>query len=65
MIQMILEHRTFLFSLLLIVVGLMFIPAVRKAGFSGWWVVLAVVPGINLIAPWLFALVRWPNHPRR
>ncbi len=31
-----------------------------KAGFSGWWSLLAVVPIVNLICLWVFAFVRWP-----
>lgn len=40
--------------------NLVFIPAVRRAGFSGWWVVLSIVPMVGLILLWVFAYVRWP-----
>jgi uncharacterized membrane protein YhaH (DUF805 family) len=31
-----------------------------KAGFSGWWSLLAVIPIVNVICLWLFAFIRWP-----
>ena len=33
----------------------------RRAGFSRWWLVLAFLPVINVIALWIFAYVRWPS----
>ncbi|MCM2400816.1 hypothetical protein NBH20_06585 [Rhizobium sp. S153] len=35
----------------------------RKAGFSGWWVLLIFVPLANLIGLWVFATAQWPNAP--
>lgn len=32
----------------------------RKAGFSPWWAILYVIPLINLVVIWVFALTRWP-----
>jgi hypothetical protein len=32
----------------------------QRAGFSPWWSLLALVPGVNVIALWLFAFGRWP-----
>lgn len=37
---------------------------VRRAGFSGLWVILAIVPIVNLVALWVFAFVRWPALAR-
>ena len=34
----------------------------RKAGFSQWWALLALVPFVNWLALWAFALVRWPTE---
>ncbi|HYF60222.1 MAG TPA: hypothetical protein VEA81_14830 [Burkholderiaceae bacterium] len=37
-----------------------------RAGYSPWWVLLVLVPVVNLIALWVFAFVRWPaidRHP--
>lgn len=35
----------------------------RKAGWSGWWCLLFVVPVVNLIFLWVFAFGNWPNEP--
>lgn len=32
----------------------------RRAGLSRWWVILALIPWVNLAALWVFAFVRWP-----
>lgn len=32
----------------------------RRAGFSSWWCVVAVVPIFGLIGLWVFAFVSWP-----
>lgn len=49
----------------LILISLIFIPPyvkiIRKAGFSGWWVLLLFVPVVNLIGLWVFAYSEWPN----
>jgi hypothetical protein len=34
---------------------------VSKAGFSGAWALLALIPLVNIIMLWVFAFVRWPN----
>lgn len=33
----------------------------NKAGFSRWWVLLVLVPIVNLAAIWVFAFVDWPR----
>jgi hypothetical protein len=37
----------------------------RRAGFSGWWAILSVIPLVNYIALWVFAVSRWPATERR
>lgn len=32
----------------------------RRTGFSRWWAVLIIVPGVNVVLLWLFAYARWP-----
>lgn len=32
----------------------------NKAGYSGAWSILTLVPGVNLLVLWVFALVEWP-----
>jgi hypothetical protein len=33
----------------------------KKAGYSGWWCLLLLVPLINVLACWFFAASRWPK----
>lgn len=43
---------------------LMFVPywvIVTKAGFSGWWCLLMLVPVVGVIAPWILL---FQNGPR-
>jgi hypothetical protein len=32
-----------------------------KAGYSGWWCLIGLVPLVNLIMLWVFAFAWWPN----
>ncbi|HSM41453.1 MAG TPA: hypothetical protein VK862_11940 [Afifellaceae bacterium] len=34
---------------------------VSRAGFSGAWSLLALIPLVNVIMLWVFAFARWPN----
>ena len=38
----------------------LFALVVRKAGYSGWWVLLGFVPIVGLVMLWVFAFARWP-----
>lgn len=50
-----------LFLLLLVIVSLKFtFRIVQKAGFSKWYAVFCLVPGVNLIAIWIFSFIEWP-----
>jgi len=47
----------------LVVVFLLLFPVakiLRKAGYSGWWVLLWFVPIGNIVALWIFAFADWP-----
>ena len=33
----------------------------RRAGFSRWWCVLALLPILGLVGLWVLAFVRWPK----
>jgi hypothetical protein len=35
---------------------------ISKAGYSGFWSLLSVVPVINLIMLWVFAFSAWPRE---
>ncbi|MFN7644157.1 MAG: hypothetical protein ACK5PW_13935 [Burkholderiales bacterium] len=50
-----------LLGLVLLTVPIVMIARVlRRAGYSPWWVLLVLVPLVNLIALWVFAYARWP-----
>jgi hypothetical protein len=36
----------------------------RKAGYSGWWILISLVPILNIIMFWVFAFARWPIEER-
>lgn len=38
---------------------------IRRAGFSGWWVLIGFVPVVNIAMIWVFALGRWPREGSR
>jgi hypothetical protein len=50
--------------LAIILVGVPVANVLHRAGRSRWWTVLAFVPGLNLIALWVFAFTRWPSLPK-
>jgi uncharacterized membrane protein YhaH (DUF805 family) len=37
-----------------------YVRVLHRTGFSGWWVLLLLVPGPNFIMVWIFAFVKWP-----
>ena len=54
----------FFFVLLLVFVAFLlflYVVVVRKAGYSGWWALLMLVPLINLVMIWVFAFAAWPR----
>jgi hypothetical protein len=46
--------------LALIVIGVPVSNILHRAGRSRWWLLIAIIPLINLIGLWLFAFTRWP-----
>jgi uncharacterized membrane protein YhaH (DUF805 family) len=36
---------------------------VQRAGYSGWWILIVLVPGANLLALWYFGFGLWPALP--
>jgi uncharacterized membrane protein YhaH (DUF805 family) len=60
------EFSVFHWLLVLIYLAVVLIPTakiLKKAGFSGWWALLAVVPLANLIGLWVFAITPWKVAP--
>jgi uncharacterized membrane protein YhaH (DUF805 family) len=51
---------------LLMLVVIIWLPVriLNKAGYSGWWVLLALIPVVNIVALWLFAFADWPRLRR-
>jgi uncharacterized membrane protein YhaH (DUF805 family) len=35
---------------------------ISKAGYSGAWALISLIPFINIIALWIFAFAKWPNE---
>ncbi len=42
-----------------------FSRAVARAGFSPWWVLLGIVPLLNIVMLWVFAYAKWPKVPEQ
>lgn len=36
---------------------------ISKAGYSGAWALVSLIPFVNIIALWIFAFAKWPNEP--
>lgn len=36
------------------------VKIIQKAGYSGWWFLITLVPIANLIVYWMFAFGNWP-----
>ena len=55
-------------SLTLLVSLLFVIPPVvrivRKAGYSGWWALVALVAPLFVVGLWVFAFADWPSLSR-
>ncbi len=49
-----------LFIAMLVVSVVALVRIAQRAGFSGWWVLILVVPVANLLAFWYFACGEWP-----
>jgi hypothetical protein len=37
------------------------IRILKRAGYSEWWSLLALLPVVNLLGLWWFAYARWPK----
>ena len=45
---------------LLIIMIVAYVSIIRQAGYSGWWVLVGLVPVVNLIMLFVFAFSTWP-----
>jgi hypothetical protein len=37
-----------------------YVRIIRRTGHSGWWILTAIIPVLNLAMLWAFAFTRWP-----
>lgn len=44
--------------------GLPIARIVERTGRSRWWFVVFLIPGVNIVAVWTLAFVRWPAVDR-
>ena len=64
------DHTTFytMFVPVLVVVVIFVIPVaqiIHKAGYSRLWLLIWLVPIVNIVMLWVFAFSRWPNQGGR
>ncbi len=50
----------YLVFLVLFIVG--WVKIISKAGYSGWWVLLGLVPLVNVVMFLVFAFSEWPSQ---
>jgi hypothetical protein len=48
------------YAVFIVFFGWMYVRIIRKAGYSGWWVLMALVPIGNLVMLAFFAFKEWP-----
>jgi hypothetical protein len=51
----------------IVLLGPLYWPAwliAKRAGLPGWFGLLIFIPGVNVLAMWAFALLRWPVERR-
>ena len=49
---------------LIVTWAVILVPIVKilnKSGFSGWWSIISLIPLVNIMGLWVFALSKWPN----
>ena len=55
----------FLLWLACVVFGIwLTVRIIRRAGYSGWWVLILLVPVVNIVMIWVFAFSDWPALAR-
>jgi uncharacterized membrane protein YhaH (DUF805 family) len=37
-----------------------YVRIVQRAGYSGWWVLIMIVPIVNIVMMFVFAYGKWP-----
>lgn len=58
--QILIQLFPLMLIMLLLAVIVPYVRILRRAGRSGWWVLLLLVPGFGwFILPWVIAFMRW------
>jgi len=55
-------HFLILFLVLAVIAFFLWMTVriLHKAGYSGWWSLLTLIPIVNIIVIWIFAFSSWP-----
>jgi uncharacterized membrane protein YhaH (DUF805 family) len=53
------------YLVVLVLTVIAWVKILSKAGYSGWWVLIALVPFVNIIMFFVFAFADWPVLQRR
>jgi hypothetical protein len=53
-----------IFLIMIAIFAIPYVKIIQKAGYSGWWVLVMLVPLLNFIMLWVFAFARWPVEQR-
>lgn len=55
------EILVILVILIIVSIPVFFISRILdKAGFSGWYSLLSLIPLLNVVCLWIFSLIDWP-----
>ncbi len=49
-----------IYLIVLVVTIIAYVSIIRKAGYSGWWVLVGLVPIVNVVFFLIFAFATWP-----
>jgi|GEM_PF-2129152 len=48
------------YAVLLVLMTVIYVTIIRKAGYSGWWILTMLVPVVNVVMIAVFAFSEWP-----
>ena len=49
-----------IYAVILIIAVWAYVRIIRRAGYSGWWILIALVPLVNVVMFLVFAFKEWP-----
>jgi hypothetical protein len=53
-----------LFAATFVISVVALVRIVQRAGYTGWWVLIMIVPVANMLALWYFGFGPWPADAR-